>query len=121
MGMDIVTGDVYMVMMDMNILKWRIDELVCFLANGVYYVQDFNAFVIYDVTHATRYNEVARHMPVNWCFIPSVTRVNTTRCDIPDERKTVLEDFLSYKFEDGVEVRDLVASQGWYSIEYLSV
>lgn len=121
MGIDIVRGRAYLLVMKKDILNWHVDELSSFMAEKIFFMKDFNAFMIDDITHPQRYNEVARYMPTDWYFTPKIEPMKTVRPDLTDDRREVMDKFMNYELEDGTIVKDLVEKAGWYDIEYLSM
>ena len=124
MGVDIVQGTSYLIKVNSNkIYRDQINEIIKKFRDkfpNIYYLSDFNAFVIVDNTHGDRYNYVKERYPINWSFSSYCNKYN---CDIiPD----FLQEILDYKFEKeeydiyDIKFSDFIIEHGWYDIGFIS-
>jgi len=121
MGVDIVQGTSYLIKIHSdNIYEDQINEIIRKFRekiSNIYYLSDFNAFVIIDNTHGQRFNYVKKQQPINWTFSSYCNKYN---CDIiPD----FLQEILDYKFEKeeyDIKFSDFITEHGWYDIGFVS-
>jgi len=124
MGVDIVQGTSYLIKVNSNnIYNHQINEIIQKFRDkfsDIYYLSEFNAFVIVNNTHCERYNYVKEQHPINWSFSSYCNKYN---CDIiPD----FLQEILDYIFEreeyDNTDIKfsDFITEHGWYDIGFIS-
>lgn len=96
--MDIVRGNAYLILMKESFRDQVID-------NDLNYISEFNALIIYDLTHSYKSTHVKCFSP------PTITKMKTRRPSIPDELNEVLSSVYQ-KYEEFID------SQGWFYVEY---
>ena len=113
MGIDIVRGSAYLIMLDettvQNHMLWKLQE-----NSNLTYIEEFNAFMLCDRTQPKRYREVAMYEPIGWTFTSSCKKVDGDLSEEPDKIK--LAKLLKKCTDEGC----LVKAHGWYDISYLS-
>ena len=115
MGMVIVRGNAYVILMKDTLSHRDLhDILQRFRNDGVYYLAEFNAFVIYDLTHP-RSNTTKKYRYLE----PSIQPYDSPRPDLPSERQLLLADIMNLRLRDGDHIGAMISKHGWHYIEYL--